>query len=560
MTNSIHKPHHRKHGTRPSAEGTTPAPTPRFDYHTVALAAVLVLIAVIRLRLLAVPFERDEGEYAYMGNLILHGGLPYRDAYNMKLPGTYGMYSAIMAVFGSSPAGVHAGFMLLSLATIALMFVVFKRLFSPMVALVAATVYGLLSVSSPLLGFAAHATHFVNFFALLGLLFYSRWNERRPWLQGALTGLMFGLAFLMKQHAVFLVAFGGLMVLVRVASVRPWLWKKMFMAVMAYVVAAAIPYGIVVLVMAANGAFGRFWFWTVTYATSYASAETPWDVGAALFRLSFGPIFREYPVVWLLALAGLAAVWVARYELHQKILVTSLAVFSVAAVLPGLNFREHYFVLLLPAVGVLAAIALDFFTRLVPSVRGGSVVRALPFVAVAAMGIFAMANDRAYYVDDPPDEVSRKIYAGNPFVEAKAIGARIASDTTAADTIAILGSEPEILVYAGRQSATGYLYVYPLVEPQADNVRMQREMMSEIEAARPKYLLYCNVSMSWLATPQSPTDIREWFNRYAPAHYDIVGIIEIGSAGVPSEYFWDAEARRRAPGPNSVWVLRRKSA
>ena len=89
----------------------------RVDVYTLTLAAVLVVVAFIRLRLLAVPFERDEGEYAYVGNLILHGGLPYRDAYNMKLPGVYGMYSLIIAVFGSSPAGVHAGFAILRLAT-----------------------------------------------------------------------------------------------------------------------------------------------------------------------------------------------------------------------------------------------------------------------------------------------------------------------------------------------------------------------------------------------------------------------------------------------------------
>ncbi|MCX6538882.1 MAG: hypothetical protein NT151_08115 [Acidobacteria bacterium] len=34
----------------------------------------------------------------------------------------------------------------------------------------------------------------------------------------------------------------------------------------------------------------------------------------------------------------------------------------------------------------------------------------------------------------------------------------------------------------------------------------------------------------------------QWLNRWAPAHDDIVGMIEIGSARSPSAYFWDAEA------------------
>ncbi len=531
----------------------------RVDVYTLTLAAALAVVAFIRLRLLAVPFERDEGEYAYVGSLILHGGLPYRDAYNMKLPGVYGMYSLIIAAFGSSPAGVHAGFAILSIATMALLYAALRRLFTPMTGLVAAMVYGLLSVSGPLLGPAAHATHFVNFFVALGLWIYSRWDDGRPIVCGAVTGLMFGLAFLMKQHALFLAIFGGAIVLQRVWSGAPRPWKTIAGTAAGYVAGAAVPYLGVVAIMAAAGSFGRFWFWTVTYATSYASAGTPWEVAKALFLRSFGPAFTEYPMVWLLALAGLAIVWTRHYDGRQRAVALGLALSSCAAVVPGFNFREHYFVLLLPAAGLLCAVALEWVARLIANVRDLPVVRALPVIAVAAWGAVAIANGRAYYLDNTPDEVSRTLYAGNPFVEAREVGARIAADTAPTDTLAILGSEPELLVYAGRRSATGYMYVYPLVEPQPANLRMQREMIAEIEAAAPKYLVFCDVPASWSASPGAPTDILQWFNRYAPAHYDVVGIVEIGSAGTPPAYVWGADARQRVPGPNSLWVMRRRS-
>jgi 4-amino-4-deoxy-L-arabinose transferase-like glycosyltransferase len=534
-------------------------PASRIDLHTLMFVAGLAVVAFIRLRLLAVPFERDEGEYAYVGNIILRGGLPYRDAYNMKLPGVYGMYALIISAFGSSPVGVHAGFAVLSIATMALLYAALRRLFTPMAGLVAAMVYGLLSVSGPLLGPAAHATHFVNFFVALGLWIYSRWDDGRPVLFGAVTGLTFGLAFLMKQHALFLAAFGGAIVLQRSWAAVPRQWTTISRVGAGYLLGAAIPYLVVVAIMAAAGSFGRFWFWTVTYATSYASAGTPWEVAKALFLRSFGPAFTEYPMIWLLALAGLAVVWTRRYDGRQRLVALGLALSSCAAVVPGFNFREHYFVLLLPAAGLLCAIALEWVARLIANVRDLPVVRALPFIAIAAWGVVAMTNGRAYYLDDLPDEVSRTLYAGNPFVEAREVGARIAADTASTDTIAILGSEPEILVYAGRRSATGYMYVYPLVESQPANLRMQREMIAEIEAAAPKYLVYCNVPTSWSASPGAPTDILQWFNRYAPAHYDVVGIVEIGSAGTPPAYVWGADARQRIPGPNSLWVMRRRS-
>src|ERR1700676_2959186 len=69
----------------------------------VAIALIILLIAGIRFRLRDFPLERDEGEYAYAGQLILQGIPPYQLAYNMKLPGTYGAYALIMAVFGQTP-------------------------------------------------------------------------------------------------------------------------------------------------------------------------------------------------------------------------------------------------------------------------------------------------------------------------------------------------------------------------------------------------------------------------------------------------------------------------
>ena len=52
--------------------------------------AVILLVLFVRVRLLEVPLERDEGEYAYTAPLILQGIPPFRLAANMKLPGLAG--------------------------------------------------------------------------------------------------------------------------------------------------------------------------------------------------------------------------------------------------------------------------------------------------------------------------------------------------------------------------------------------------------------------------------------------------------------------------------------
>src|SRR6266567_7179157 len=100
---------------------------PVFAWCTLAIIVFGVVIA-IRMRLLGIPLERDEGEYAYAGQLILQGIPPYKLAYNMKFPGTYAAYAVIMSIFGQTVTGIHLGLLLVNVATIALIFLLGRRL------------------------------------------------------------------------------------------------------------------------------------------------------------------------------------------------------------------------------------------------------------------------------------------------------------------------------------------------------------------------------------------------------------------------------------------------
>src|SRR5262249_21152278 len=63
---------------------------------------VIIAAGLIRLRLLDVPLDRDEGEYAYIAHLLLAGALPYASACSMKLPGIYAVYAGLLKIFGET--------------------------------------------------------------------------------------------------------------------------------------------------------------------------------------------------------------------------------------------------------------------------------------------------------------------------------------------------------------------------------------------------------------------------------------------------------------------------
>ena len=142
----------------------------RWERWLLLLLAAAVLVSVIaRVRLLDIPLERDEGEYAYAGQLILQGIPPYEQCYNMKMPGTYAAYAAIMGIFGQTLSGIHLGFLIMNLASVAFVFLLARRWVGTGAGTLAAALFAVLSVSQTVQGVFVHQEHFVVFFVLAGL-------------------------------------------------------------------------------------------------------------------------------------------------------------------------------------------------------------------------------------------------------------------------------------------------------------------------------------------------------------------------------------------------------
>ena len=139
------------------------------------------------------PLERDEGEYAYAGQLILQGIPPYQLAYSMKLPGTAAAYAMILAALGQTASAVHLGLIFVNAATSLLVFFLAARLFGFLAGAVACTSYALLSANPAGLGLAGHASHFVVLPAIAGvLLLLDALESNKTWLFFC-SGLLLGL-------------------------------------------------------------------------------------------------------------------------------------------------------------------------------------------------------------------------------------------------------------------------------------------------------------------------------------------------------------------------------
>lgn len=534
---------------------------PGFDIYLVSLWVMILLVSYIRFRLRSVPFERDEGEYGYIGNLFLHGIAPFKDAYSMKLPGTSFMYSILMVIFGHTNSGVHLGMVFIIAATMYLYYNAFRKLFSPFAGLAGATIYGFMAIGFVFDGFAAHATHFICFFSSLALFFLAGFLQTGKVLKIFLCGLMLGLAFLMKQQAAFLILFAGVYLLIYLIKEKKQgfvdLIKKLFL----FGSGVFIPYVILLVIIISSGEFKVFWLWTVEYASKYEGVKS-WFLTNALFHSSFDGDWQVYNYFWLLALGGLLVLYWSAYSGMQKLFALLYFIASVCVVSAGFYFRAHYFLAVLPVTGLLGAIFLEFIIQQIQQ-RVNSLKSAYFGVAILSLFVvYTLYNNKDYFFNYSPKIVCEMTYFGNPFNEMQEISKYIKDNTNDTDKIGILGSEPEVCFYANRISATGYLYTYPLVENQPFNGIMQQQMISEIEKNKPAYLVFCNISYSWLVQPGVPRMIFDWVDKYVNDNYYPVGFADFYNNDKTRGWFmyWNDDIKNRMGQPeSSISILKRKA-
>ena len=523
-----------------------PSLSPRWWW---GLCVVLILTAAVRWHRLEVPLERDEGEYAYAGQLMLQGVPPYVSAYNMKLPGIYLVYAIVLGVFGETVWAIHFALLLTNLASIVLVFLIGRRLIDDVGGLGGAAAFAVFSLHQSVSGLFANSEHFVILPMLGGILLLLTALERdRLWLWGA-GGVLLGTAFVIKQHGVMFIGFGAGVIALTAGIVRPVAWRPLLRRSTAYLAGSVLPFAAICLWMVWAGVFSRFWFWTFTYSPHYISQVT-WSQGAALLDHQLSAMGGGLLGLWLLALMGAARVLLDPVLRSRWIVWVMWLLASCAAVCPGFYFRGHYFLYILPVSGLLVGAAISGMTQRVDQTRAsqGGI-----WALIACAFCVAIYRQYDILIRWSDEAVSRSIYGDNPFPEARQIAAYIQRHTSPEDTIAVIGSEPEIYFYAHRRSATGHIYTYALMETHPFAREMQREMIQQIEADRPRFIVYVNVRKSWLARRESFPDLQDWSGTYTAQHYELAGLVQISATG--TESLWDADVSGRTlPSPDGSWV------
>ena len=463
--------------------------TRRFSWQIPALVLIVLLFGLVRWRLAQMPLERDEGEYAYAGQLMLQHIPPYKFAYNMKLPGTYAAYAGLMAIFGESPWGIHIGVLLINALNDCTRFTFLRtRLFGSDGGMVAAATYGLLSTHQRTR--ASRGTLHILWSSSphAGLILLLRAIERDRTVLFFLSGLLFGLAFLMKQPGVFFGVFGFAYILFRLPAPSGGRLgpssPKSFGDFSGR--DALFPSLLLFLILWRAGVFPSFWFWTFSYARQYSSLISLKD-GWGLFTFNFLPLF--YCSLRIVdhcrhRIDGLymASAVPTTCRFHSR--TAGVFVFSreFRTIFPHSLFHHAAAGDIALLVATSRRLRREFAAgESSQTVAAGSPAHRFPYWDAAGR----WSRNANFYFRMTPNQACHEAYGtlrlSKPF-QSPNIYSSILSAT---DRLAVLGSEPEIFFYSHRLSSTGYIYVYALMENQLYWQKMQRQMIDEIESNLP---------------------------------------------------------------------------
>lgn len=456
------------------------------------LLALVALAAVSpRLLYLEVPYERDEGAYAYVAETIGRGGLPYVDAFDMKPPLVYYLYHFSFTLFGHSVAAPRITALLFTLATCMLIGgIVYRSTRDRAAAAAAMLLFGLSSSSPAYTGFNSN-TEIFTLPMIVGALYLLTGRDVSA-LRAAASGLLLGIGFMVKQSVAPTLLVGVLVVLIRNRDSA----KDLFRRGAIFSIAASIPLAVVCAAFYLRGEFGTFLVGLYRFNADIIMVYAPsFSESLGFLKDGIPSILRMDPVPWILGILGLAALPLVKGSDAFRIVRWVLPFFLVAggvSVSLGKYYYGHYFLFILPFLPIVAGVGIGrFFGERRPAV-GHLVLGVAMLVSVGFnLRYFGMSHR----------DLLGECYGQQPFYQSVSVGEYLKRKFVQNGTAFIIGSEPQILVYSGMRSVSRFGYLYPITMKSTFQSAFQEELFRELVRTPPNCLVFVNCHPSHFLDP-----------------------------------------------------------
>ena len=481
------------------------------------LACMLVFGAFIPLRDNYYP-SHDSAIFAYFGQQILRGKMPYTELWDHKPPLIFYFDALGLKIANGSMAGIwlleYIFFYLGSLILLRLL----KRQFPKWLS-VTVLAFGMLHYVR-VLDFGNYTEELSLFFVICAIgLYFSKNRQRSPVLSGLLNGLLCGLAFTSKQNTI-----GCWIALFLLTLALLFTEKKQELTgqFIKYWTLTAAGFLLInagwVIYFASHKALEAYWDVAFRFNFIYSDRSTDSRLACALTTLTFLPSVSPFLLFGFLGwFPACAALFKSAKSFFLKNGLTAWAVFAlpielILAGLSGMNY-QHYFILCITPVIILLCNGLDLLTSQILPQKQFIKPCLVTVLCISSLPLIRCFGDN--YMHRTPSSYTK-------------VRDYLLNDTLPDQSILVWGSRTAIYVMSERYAPTAYFNERPLyLFPDAVQAKQWDELLSDLQNDPPQVVIYTHDtalpfienSETECALPKNTADHAQPVYQYFCDHY-----------------------------------------
>jgi hypothetical protein len=420
----------------------------------------------------------DQALYAYVGDQIRAGGLPYRDAWDQKPPAIHFLYAGLRTMWAGD--GIVALADVIAAALVAwILYRIASASKQPTIGAKAALIF--LFLSNPAitrlggLRLRAQCETFIAVLLVAALLMLVKHRDRPSTTSIVGAGALLGLAFTFKYNvAIFAVA----------GVVTLWLWRRLVITDVVKMTAGfSIPVIAMLGVFALGGALRALYDATILYNVQYSGGTYGGPLDVVRYLIAF-PIDRaRADALWTVGGAGclilLAGAVPARDRRERLIPIVWVAAACLSIAINGSRSLPQYFIQANPFLALAAAsgaaVAWTWIRQTFGRAPRGSIIAAVALVIVA-IGVWRvnqfpkLVEQTVFDARRLTGQISRDEYLARYDDERKysaiagvKLGEYLGAHTAATDPVYVFGFTSSAYLHARRASASRFFWSYPVI-------------------------------------------------------------------------------------------------
>ncbi len=421
---------------------------------------------ILRVPYLAIPFFCiDEGVYATAAREVLRGERLYTDLWLHKPPGIVYIYALIFLVKDSMTA-VHLFTALWSFATSIAIYRAMRLLSDHQSSLLAAIFYAFFSTSYLPRDMQAANTELFMVLPLVlsfGFLVVGMKRQRLGYLFSA--GLFCSLGMIFKQPALF-VAVAFIMAIILHYRKQETI-NKCILALVTYCIGIMVPLVVLILWAYKSGSLGDMLRLVVGYNLGYVSDIHPLQYLYRAYDISIRFFGYNFLLLWL-ALVWLFASKPAKEDDKENgRLLLLFLLGSLLGTASGNRFFGHYFIQSLPALCMVAAVALSSLFTNIQRIENGLICKSLCGSLIILVVLGFIIPFQRFHGYGMIDSLGRLLEGegASPLVREIAskphdasLAELVKSITEPGDKIFIWGFYPQLYYLSGRRPASRFIF------------------------------------------------------------------------------------------------------